>query len=574
MTCAFSPQFWLLLTRRFWILMLHILLLVPAEVFAHPGHSDHEFEAQGTATTPESVQVDPVAGERMGIRVEPVAPGRFSLGIQATGQIETLPNQQVNVTAPLTGTVVRLLVQPGDRVQRGQSLAVLTSPDLAELRTEALDRQTESQGAIQTAEAELRLAQRNYERQVQIANAAIRNAETELKLAQERYDRDQELSAQGAVANRTVLESEAQLADAKAHLTEVESRIAVSEALAQLEQAQSALQVARSQLRLSDDAYQTRLRQLAIQPNRDGLVTVVAPIAGTIADQTITAGESVNEPGVPLMSIVNGNGVWATANIYEKDLPRIAKGQPVRVRVTGLDAAFNGTVSYIGAAVQGEARVVPVRAGLANAGGQLKPGMFAKLEILTGQTSDMVLSVPTAAIVNAGGKSLVYVKNGQNYEPVEVQLGRVDGDRTEITSGLFEGDQVAVQGAPLLYAQSLRGGNSPKPAVSTEPEPNSVSTLLPWWAIGAGGALAVGTFLAGTVWANHRHRKMLAAMLEQTMVGKSADKLVDKSADRLVDKSADKSADKLAGAFNSILEASGPAATPSEPVADSSQPRS
>ncbi|MFM7425612.1 MAG: efflux RND transporter periplasmic adaptor subunit, partial [Elainella sp.] len=454
-------------------------------------------------------------------------PQQFSLAIRTTGQIEALPNQQVKVTAPLTGTVVRLLIQPGERVQRGQALAVLTSPDLAELRTAALDRQTEAQGALQTAEAELRLAQRNYDRQIQIANAAIRNAETELKLAQERYDRDQELLGQGAVASRTVLESEAQLADAKAHLTEAKSRIEVSEATAQLEQAQSAVAVARSQLKLSDDAYQTRLRQLDVQPTQDGLVTVVAPISGTVADQAITAGESVNEPGVPLMTIVNGNGVWATANVYEKDLPRIAQGQQVRVRVTGVDRAFNGTISYIGAAVEGEARVVPVRAGLDNAAGQLKPGMFAELEILTGQTAATVLAVPTAAIVNAGRKSLVYVKNGQNYEPVEVKLGQVDGDRTEITSGLFEGDQVAVQGAPLLYAQSLRGGNaqpdaepSAQSAAQSAAQPAASPQTLPlfWWAAG-GSALAISTFLAGTLWAGHRHRKLLAKMLEQPMTG-------------------------------------------------------
>ncbi|MFM7427618.1 MAG: efflux RND transporter periplasmic adaptor subunit, partial [Elainella sp.] len=116
MTCAFSPAVWLRLSHGF----LLLFLLLPAAVSAHPGHGDHEFEAQGTAATPEAVQVDPVAAERMGIRVEPAAPQQFSLAIRTTGQIEALPNQQVKVTAPLTGTVVRLLIQPGERVQRGQ----------------------------------------------------------------------------------------------------------------------------------------------------------------------------------------------------------------------------------------------------------------------------------------------------------------------------------------------------------------------------------------------------------------------------------------------------------------------
>lgn len=91
------------------------------------------------------------------------------------------------------------------------------------------------------------------------------------------------------------------------------------EASAQLERAAAAVQVAQSQLQLSDDAYQTRLRQVGMRPQGDGLVTVMAPIAGTIANQAITPGESVNEPGVPLMTILNGTGVWATANVLQFD---------------------------------------------------------------------------------------------------------------------------------------------------------------------------------------------------------------------------------------------------------------
>lgn len=528
------------------VLLLNLLLLsISSAVLAHPGHGDKEFEASGAAGTPEAIQVDATTSDRMGIQVKPVERQRLSLGIRATGQIEALPNQQVRVTAPLTGTVVRLLVEPGDRVQRGQALAVMTSPDLAALRTEALDRRTEAQGAVQTAQAELRLAQRNYDRQMQIANAAVQQAEAELKLAQERYDRDRELAAQGVIASRTVLESEAQLTAARTELTEARSRIQVSEAAAQLERARSAVQVAQSQIQLSDDAYQTRLRQLNVRANADGLVTVVAPISGTISEQSITPGESVNEAGVGLMTIVNGNGVWATANVFEKDLPNISQGQRVRVRVTGVDGTFDGMISYIGAAVQGEARVIPVRAELSNADGLLKPGMFAELEVLTGQTSETAIAIPTSAIVNASGRSLVYVKNGQNYEPVEVQLGRVDGDRTEITSGLFEGDQVVVQGAPLLYAQSLRGGNT-KAADGQHEAVSQASAVsgstIPWWVLGTGGAIALATFLAGIEWANHRHRKVLANLIDRSIqepanptfngaspVGKPTEPLIDPS---------------------------------------------
>ena len=73
----------------------------------------------------------------------------------------------------MTGTVIKLLVNPGDRVAAGQSVAVMTTPELAELRTTALDRRTEAIGAVQQATADLHLAQQNLIQQRMIVVADI-----------------------------------------------------------------------------------------------------------------------------------------------------------------------------------------------------------------------------------------------------------------------------------------------------------------------------------------------------------------------------------------------------------------
>ncbi|MBD2093293.1 efflux RND transporter periplasmic adaptor subunit [Microcoleus sp. FACHB-1515] len=498
-------------------LLLSLLLIPSIAAIAHPGHGN-EFEDSGTAATAESIQVDETTAERLGIEVEVVEPQRLAVGIETTGQVEALPNQQAKVTAPVGGTVVRLLVEPGDRVRAGQAVALMTSPDLASLRTEALDRRTDAVGSVQSAEADLRLAQQTYARQQQIAAAEIQEAQAAFNLAQERHDRNRELAAQGAIPQQQVMESEAERATARAALTSAQSRLSVSEAAAALERARSQVQVAQSRLQLSDDAYQTRLRQLGVQPHSDGLITIVAPIAGTVAEPMITAGESIDAAGAVLMTLLDGQGVWATANVFEKDLPKISMGQSVRVRVAGSDKTFTGNIAFIGSTVQGDSRVVPVRAELNNPNGILKPGMFAELELLTGQTSDRVLSLPATAIVDANGRKLVYVQNGQNFEPTDVELGRTDGDRVEIKSGLFEGDRVVIQGAPMLYAQSLRGGSANAEADHSEPAPaatvqasSASGAAIPWWAMGlGGGAIALSTFAAGMALATHRSRKTIA----------------------------------------------------------------
>jgi membrane fusion protein, heavy metal efflux system len=493
-----------------------ILLITPSAVLAHAGHGDEFHSGEQTAPSTDAIQVDAETADRLGLKVEPVTRQSLPFGIQTTGQIEALPSRQVQVTYPVNGTVVQLFVQPGDAVEAGQPLAVITSGELAELRVDALDRRAETLGAVQEAEADLRLAQQNYQQQQQIAQTAINQAQTEVRVAQEQYDRDQELMEQGAIGRREFLESEAHLSEAQAALAAAESRLEVLEARNQLERAQTALEVAQNQADLSTATYSTRLKQLGADANPDGTITITAPIAGRVADREASLGQSAEDAGTPLMTIVDDRTVLATANIYEKDLNQVKVGQSVRVTVSGLpDRFFQGEITVVGAVVDGESRVVPVKAELENSDGVLKPGMFAELEVLTDRTPEAVLAIPQSAIVDANGQSLVFVQNGNSFQPVEVTLGRIAGDKVEIETGLFDGDQIVTQRANQLYAQSLRGGTAKsEDTEATEViEANAAAGSIPWWLLGLGGsAIAATTFAAGAFWSNRRTRKHLMPM--------------------------------------------------------------
>lgn len=598
---------------RSWIsgtLLSLILLMTPAAALAHAGHGD-EFHQEGTeaSQSTESIQVDAETAKRLQIKVEPVNRQQLAVSIKTTGIIETLPSKKVEVTAPIPGKVVELLVEPGAVVKQGQPVAVVAAPELVELRVNSEEKQAEAQADLQQAQANLKLAQENYQRQrqisdaeiaqaqtqltaaqsqydrdktlvdrqavlkvaqenyqsqIQIADAEIARAKTELSVAQEQYDRDKELVEKGALPRRQMLESQAhlqeakadlakalsrpnvleaesqvkraevdlplrelresegKLAEAKAQLTKALSRREVLEAEAQLKRARSAVEVAQSRLKLSNATYQTRLQQLGTRANDKGLVTVTAPISGRVADREVSLGQSFEDAGDKLMTIVNDSQVFATANIYEKDLDKIKIGQQVNVKVASLpNQTFRGNITVIGSAVESETRVVPVKAQLENYSGILKPGTFAELEVLTDKTATPILAIANSAVVEANGKKLVYLQNGNSYQPVEVTLGQTSGDMVEVKTGLFEGDLVVTQRAPQLYAQSLRGDSkkagenvhnaSPTPALPHSRTPSL--TQLPiswWWAIPAGGAIAVFTFWGGTVWATRRtqHRPL------------------------------------------------------------------
>lgn len=501
-------------TAQISVTLLTLLLLsTPIRVFAHGGHGN-EFQGESqSAQSADAIQVDAETTKRLGLKVEPVSRQRLAFGIKTTGQIESLPNQQVEVTTPVRGTVTRLLVQPGDQVSAGQAVAIMTSPELAELRTTALDRRSEAISSTQQAQADLRLARQNYDQQQQIAATDVAQARIQLSFAQERFDKDRKLAASGAIPRRTFLESETKLAEARAVLTKAESRLEVSEAAAQLRRAESAVQVAQSRVQLSAETYQTRLRQLGASASQDGTITITAPISGTVADRETTVGESGEDAGKKVMTIINSSSIQVSADIYEKDLDRIQIGQRVQMKVASLpNQTFQGQISVIGSTVQGETRVVPVKAQLDNPNGVLKPGMFADLEVLTDRTPTALLAVPKSALVTTNDKkTIVFVKNGNAFQPTEITVGRESGEFVEVKNGLFDGDQIVTQRANQLYAQSLRGGSQTadnheeetKAASASNPQPS-----IPWWVgIPIGGALMAGMFGAGMVWANRRNRK-------------------------------------------------------------------
>ncbi|KAB8315808.1 efflux RND transporter periplasmic adaptor subunit [Tolypothrix campylonemoides VB511288] len=497
-----------------------LLLASPAAVLAHGGHGNEFQEGTQATGASSSIQVDAQTAKRLGIKVEPAKRQRLAVGVKTTGQIETLPSQKVEVTTPISkAKVVELLVEPGAVLKKGQPVAVLTSPDLVELRVNSQEKLAESQADLQQAQADLKLAQQNYEKYQQIAAAEIAEAQSQVAFAQEKYDKDQQLADSGALPRRNALQSQTQLAQAKAELTKASSRRDVIDAENKLKRAQSAVDVAKKHIQLSNTIYETRLQQLGNRANAKGLVTVTAPISGKVADREVTLGQSFEDAGGKLMTIVNDTKVYATANIYEKDLNKIRNGQRVSIKVASMpERTFTGRIAVIGSVVEGETRVVPVKAEIDNPGGILKPGMFAELEVLTDQTSTAILTIPSSAVVEANGKKQVYVQNGNAYQPVEVTLGQTSGDMVEVKTGLFEGDMIVTQRATQLYAQSLRGGSKQDNEHTEAPlqaETKTPSLPVPLWLVGVGGGSAIATvaFISGAFIAGRRPKPQPSAEL-------------------------------------------------------------
>ncbi len=481
-----------------------LVLLSPVSVLANNNQQTDFSEKTETTKASDLIRVDAQTAKRLGIKVEPVTRQQLAVGIKTTGQIETLPNQKVEVKAPVSGILVELLVKPGAKVKQGQIVAVLSSSELAQLRVESVQKQAEALPGLQQAQADLLLAQQNYERQQTIVATDLKQARSQLALATERYNRDKELLAAGAIARRQVLENEAKLTEAQALVAKAASRLPVLEAQSQLKRATAAVEIAQSRIRLSSAGYEARLQQLGTRASSKGLVNVTAPISGTVADRAITPGETITvEAGSkPLMTILNDSQVWATANIYEKDLNKVKLGQQARVFITSLpNLAKTGRITFIGSVVEGATRVVPVKAELDNSSSLLKPGMFARLEIITNDTPTPILAINSTAVVESDGKQIVFVQKDDDYARVEVTLGQTSGGLVEVKNGLVEGEQVVIKGASLLYAKSLGDSGIAKDnddkGATQKNSPNTEKTQLPLWLVAPAGLGLAIAFWAG-----------------------------------------------------------------------------
>ena len=168
------------------------LLITPMVALAHGGHGD-EFKGSSTSGQNSPIEVDPATAQSLGIKVETVRSQIFGTGFKATGQIEALPSRKVEVTAPVKGKIVNLLVNPGTKVKAGQTLAIMSSSDLSDLRVTSQEKTAEAQATLQQAQSDLQLAQTNYSKFQQITAAETIQAQRQLASAKAQLDRDQQL---------------------------------------------------------------------------------------------------------------------------------------------------------------------------------------------------------------------------------------------------------------------------------------------------------------------------------------------------------------------------------------------
>jgi Cu(I)/Ag(I) efflux system membrane fusion protein len=196
-----------------------------------------------------------------------------------------------------------------------------------------------------------------------------------------------------------------------------------------------------------------QLDELRARGNASEHVPVLAPAGGHVLEKNVVQGGRI-EAGTLVYRIADLSRVWIDAELYESDLPHVRVGQPARVELPYLPGrSFEGRVDHIYPTLQQQTRTGRARIVLRNKDLDLKPQMYANVELSVELGERLV--IPDSAVIYTGPRRLVFVDlGGDRLRPTEVELGVHQEGYYEVTSGLAEGDVVVTSGNFLIAAES------------------------------------------------------------------------------------------------------------------------
>lgn len=384
--------------RARWGIALALLALPALSCGGRPAQdpSSEKAAAAAPAERPQQITLDPA--QRQKVRLLTVAMAPFRRTVETTGTVAFDQNRATQVLSPISGPVTRLTVQLGDRVARGQTLALVASPDFA---------------------ADV---------------SALRKAEATAKNARRVATLDEQLFKNEAIARRDMEQAETDAVAAEA------DRDSALEAL-------RALGVEKKTL---DD----------ILANRPVVVSggaIRSPLSGTVVERLITPGQLLQAGTTPCFTVADLSTVWVMGNIFEPDLPFVAPGDRAEISSGAGGAPVEGRVDYVSAIVDPATRAIPVRIVAPNPNGIFKRDLYVRVAIRSRRETTGLLVPVSAVLRDDENLPYVFVASADgSFARRRVELGPRSGDSQEIASGLRPGETIVADGGLFLAAAEGR----------------------------------------------------------------------------------------------------------------------
>jgi cobalt-zinc-cadmium efflux system membrane fusion protein len=329
------------------------------------------------------------------VQVITVQPSTLTRTLRLTGAVAYNSFQTTPVITQVSGPVSRMVVVPGQKVQRGQPMLYVASPDFSQLRT-------------------------NY---LKARDAAA--------LAHKSYVRAQDLYQHHAIAVKDLEQAESAEVQASGDLASAEAALRVMG---------------------------VRDPEALVKAPPSFEIPVLAPISGEVVEQDVSAGQLLQPGNTQCFMISNLSTVWVLVNVYQKDLPFVRAGDPVTIQTDAYPDTFQGRISYVAASLDPTTRTLQARIQTNNPGEKLKKDMYVTASVQAGTIKDAI-AVPDAAVLrDSENQPFVYAEESPNQFGMRtVTLGESLKGQMQITSGLKPGDRVIGDGSLFLqFANSLQ----------------------------------------------------------------------------------------------------------------------
>jgi membrane fusion protein (multidrug efflux system) len=209
--------------------------------------------------------------------------------------------------------------------------------------------------------------------------------------------------------------------------------------------------------------------------------TIRAPFAGRVGIRSVNLGQFVHD-GDPIVSLHSLDPVYVDFNVPEQQLTQVRRAMAVRVTTDATSGqVFTGKVTALNPEVDASTRNIKVQATVPNATGELRPGMFARVQLVLPEAQPLLV-IPSTAVLHAPYGDSVFVvsdvkdeKSGQSVKQVQmttVRLGETRGDFIAVTNGLKAGQTIATSGVfKLRNGSHVAIDNSLAPDAQAAPRP-------------------------------------------------------------------------------------------------------
>ena len=406
---------------------------------AESGHTEGE--------TGKEVKLDTEMLNAAGIQTETVTQRPAVAKLYVTGAVELNPEKTEMATPLVGGRIERVFYAVGDYVNQGAILALISSPQVAQLH-----------GKMHESRTHYELTQRNLARVQKSENrVAVLRAKAKLDEANATFKRTKRLIELGAGAGKDMITAETNYQTAKADY-DFQSNIGLSK---EIQEAEADVETSRVDLIHIED----EMRSLGVSYNKNqpddhtkdtSLVALRSPLSGVVTERKFNAGAGV-EAAMAIFAISNLSTVYVIANVPETSVSRLSIGSVAEIKSPSI-GAINGRISYIDPRLDETTRTARVRLEVPNEGGKLRSGMFTEVGFYVGTSAQTgeELVVSSVAIQRTGDKTIVFVPRENEhgaFEVREVEAGGETEGYTRIIGGLKLGEKIVTKGSFTLKTQ-------------------------------------------------------------------------------------------------------------------------